>query len=135
MSLPAFADWRGVVNFGPGERELAERVRMAAGAPTPALLSTDLAQLMALLRGAEFFVGGDTGPLHLAVALETPVIGLYGPTDPARNGPYSPLDIVVRNARREETTYKREDAPAPSMRSITMEQVIAAIQRRLGFAQ
>jgi heptosyltransferase-1 len=132
MSLPEFAGWRGVVNFGPGERELAEAVRMAAGEPAPALLSTDLPQLIALLRRAEFFVGGDTGPLHLAVALGTPVIGLYGPTDPVRNGPYSPADIVVHNARPEETTYKRDATPAPSMLSITVEQVVSAIQKRLG---
>lgn len=132
MSLPAFAGWRGVVNFGPGERKLAEAVRLVAGEPEPLLLATDLPQLMALLQRAEFFVGGDSGPLHLAVALGTPVVGLYGPTDPARNGPYSPADIVVRNARPEETTYKRHDSPAPSMRSITVDQVVAAVLQRLG---
>jgi heptosyltransferase-1 len=99
------------------------------------LFSGELPQLMALLRGAAFFVGGDTGPLHLAVALGTPVVGLYGPTDPARNGPYSPADVVVRNAREEETTYKRDSSPARSMRSITVEQVVAAVQRRLGVRQ
>lgn len=135
MSLPAFAGWRGVVNFGPGELELAETVRRAAGEKAPVLISTDLPQLMALLRGAAIFVGGDTGPLHLAVALGTPVVGLYGPTDPARNGPYSRKDIVVRNARPDETTYKRGTTPAPSMLSITVEQVVAAMQKRLGVAQ
>ncbi len=134
-SLPAFAGWRGVVNFGPGERKLAEAVRLVAGEPEPLLLSTDLPQLMALLHRAEFFVGGDSGPLHLAVALGTPVVGLYGPTDPARNGPYSVADIVVRNARPEETTYKRHDSPAPSMRSITVDQVVDAVQRRLGVSE
>lgn len=134
-SLPAFAGWRGVVNCGPGERKLAEAVGLVAGDPEPLLLSTDLPQLMALLRRAEFFVGGDSGPLHLAVALGTPVVGLYGPTDPARNGPYSPADIVVRNARAEETTYKRDDAPAPSMLSITVDQVVAAVQKRMGVAE
>ncbi len=131
-SLPVWAGWRGVVNFGPGERKLAEAVRLVAGEPEPLLLPTDLPQLMALLHRAEFFVGGDSGPLHLAVALGTPVVGLYGPTDPARNGPYSSADVVVRNARPEETTYKRHDAPAPSMRSITVDQAVAAVLQRLG---
>ena len=133
-SVSAFAGWRGVINFGPGERKLAEAARLVAGDPEPLLLSLDLAQLMALLRRAEFFVGGDSGPLHLAVALGTPVVGLYGPTDPARNGPYSKADVVVRNARPEETTYKRHDAPASSMRSITVDQVVAAVLQRLGVA-
>jgi lipopolysaccharide heptosyltransferase I len=132
LSLYSFAGWRGVVNYGPGERKLAEAARLVAGEADPLLFSGELPQLMALLRGAEFFVGGDSGPLHLAVALGTPVVGLYGPTDPARNGPYSPADIVVRNARAEETTYKRESSPALSMRSITVEQVVVAVQRRLG---
>jgi heptosyltransferase I len=126
--------WRGVVSFGPSERELAETVLTVAGSPKPILLEMNLVELMALLRRAKFFVGGDTGPLHLASALGTPVIGLYGPTDPARNGPYSPVDIVVRNARPEETTYDRGSTHAPTMCSITVEQVVAAIEKRLGLA-
>lgn len=126
--------WRGVVNFGAGERALAEEVVSAAGTPAPLLLELNLPQLMALLRRAKLFVGGDTGPLHLGVALGVPVVGLYGPTDPARNGPYCSADIVVRNARPEETTYARSDAYSPSMLSITVEQVVAAIERRLGLA-
>jgi len=57
-------------------------------------------------------VGGDTGPLHLAAALGTPVAGLYGPTDPARNGPYGQLDHVIQSF----TTTK-------SMQSITVDDV------------
>jgi heptosyltransferase-1 len=126
--------WRGVLSFGPDERELAERVRRSAGSPEPLLLEMDLPQLMALLRRARFFVAADTGPLHLASALGTPVVGLYGPTDPARNGPHSPLDIVVRNARPEETTYRRGASHSKSMLSITVTQVVEAIERRLGMA-
>lgn len=123
--------WRCVINFGPGERELAEIVRRTSGEPPPLTELFGLPQLMALLRGAKFLVAADTGPLHLASALGTPVIGLYGPTDPARNGPYSPKDVVVRNATERETTYRRGRSPAPSMLSITVEQVLDAISRRL----
>jgi lipopolysaccharide heptosyltransferase I len=125
---------RAVLSYGPGERDLAEAVRLVAGEPEPVILPMDLPQLMAALRRARFFLGGDTGPLHLAVALGTPVVGLYGPTDPARNGPYSPRDVVVRNARPEQTTYKRSAAPDPSMLSITVEQVLEAVERRRGAA-
>ncbi len=131
LERPEFAGWRGVVNFGPGERKLAEAVRLVAGTPEPILLPMDLPQLMALTRRARFFVGADTGPLHLAVALGVPAIGLYGPTDPARNGPARAEDVVVRNARPEDTTYKREDVHHPSMLSIAVEQVLAAIDQRL----
>lgn len=124
--------WRGIVSFGPGEREMAEEVLRTAGHPAPILLEMNLPELMALLRRAKFFVAGDTGPLHLASALGTPVVGLYGPTDPARNGPYSKEDVVVRNARPEETTYQRGNSYSPCMLSIPVEQVVDAIQRRLG---
>lgn len=130
-ALTARYGWRGVINFGPGERELAEIVRRTSGEPSPMLEIFDLPQLMALLLRARFLVAADTGPLHLASALGTPVIGLYGPTDPSRNGPYSARDIVVRNATPEEITYRRGKSPAPSMLSITVDQVLDAIERRL----
>lgn len=123
--------WRGVVSFGPGERELAERVRAAAGSPEPVVEMFDLRQLIALLGRAKFLVAGDTGPLHLASALGTPVVGLYGPTDPSRNGPYSPRDVVVRKATPEETTYRRGKSPSPAMLAITVEDVLNAIDQRL----
>lgn len=129
--------WRGVVSFGPGERDLAENVQRAArlpaatDSPEPLVELFDLPQLIALLRRAKFVVAADTGPLHLASALGTPVVGLYGPTDPARNGPFSKHDVVVRNASAAETTYRRDKTPAPSMLSITVEQVLDAIARRL----
>jgi heptosyltransferase-1 len=125
---------RGVISFGPGERELAEAAKQAAGAPEPLVLDIDVAQLMALARRARFLVAADSGPLHLAVALGTPVVGLYGPTAPERNGPFNPADVVVRNARPEETTLKRGDQYSPAMLSITVEQVVAAVERRLGSA-
>ncbi len=126
--------WRGVVTYGPGERPLADAVLASAGSPAPLLLELDLLQLMAALQGAQFFVGGDTGPLHLSVALGTPVVGLYGPTDPAQTGPYCREDVVVRNARPDETTYNRGSSYAPSMLSITVDQVEAAVMRRLAAA-
>ncbi len=124
--------WRGVVTYGPGERALAEAVRLVAGEPEPFVLGTDVAQLKALLRRAEFVVAADSGPLHVAAALGTPVVGLYGPTDPRRNGPYGQLEHVVRNASDAQISYKRTGGYSPLMLSIKVEQVIAAIERRMG---
>ncbi|HKM90554.1 MAG TPA: glycosyltransferase family 9 protein [Candidatus Acidoferrales bacterium] len=132
--LAARRGWRGVISYGPGERALAETVRDSAGTPEPLLLELDLPQLMAALRGAQFFVGADTGPLHLSVALGTPVVGLYGPTDPLQTGPYSREDVVIRNARPHETTYRRGSSYSPSMLSITVEQVEEGVARRLAAA-
>lgn len=129
--LAARFGWRGVVSFGPDEENLAEDVIRAAGEPAPVALPLPLGPLMALLRRAKFVVSADTGPLHLASALGAPVVGLYGPTDPARNGPYSCSDVVVRNAHASVTTYNREASYSASMLSITVDQVLAAIERRL----
>ena len=123
--------WRGVVSYGPGEENLSREAVAAAGNHPPAAISLGLGPLMALLRRAKFVVSADTGPLHMASALGTPVVGLYGPTDPSRNGPYSPEDVVVRNARVSETTYRRGASYSPAMLSITVEQVVDAVQKRM----
>ena len=82
---------RALVAWGPGERGLAEQVG-AEIAP-----GTTFRELAYLLKRASLVIGGDTGPLHLAAALGTPIIGLYGPTDPRRNGPYGQLERVVES--------------------------------------
>ena len=84
---------------------------------------------MAVLRRAKFLVAADTGPLHLASALGTPVVGLFGPTDPARNGPYGKPSIVVRKAEPHETTYKRGADYSPTMLRIEVADVSNAIAR------
>jgi lipopolysaccharide heptosyltransferase I len=96
------ADWlyveHGLVSFityGPGEESLVQAV--AAGAKTGAArpFASTLKQFVALARRASLFVGGDTGPLHLAAASGTPIVGIYGPTSPERNGPFDKRDVVV----------------------------------------
>lgn len=78
-----------LVVWGPGEEPLARAIG-AEVAP-----ATNFRELAFILKRARLVVGADTGPLHLAAALGTPLVGLYGPTDPARNGPYGQLDRVV----------------------------------------
>jgi lipopolysaccharide heptosyltransferase I len=123
--------WRGVMIFGPEESALGEAVARAATPARPVWIPTELPELMALIRRANFVVGVDSGPVHLGVALGTPVVGLYGPTDPARNGPFCKEDVVVRNAKPEETSYKRREKYSPTMLSITVDQVMAGIDERL----
>ena len=82
-----------LIAWGPNERALAESI---GGRLAP---STNLRELAALLRSAQVVIGGDTGPLHLAAALGTKVVGLYGPTDPRRNGPYGQLGHCIDEFR------------------------------------
>jgi ADP-heptose:LPS heptosyltransferase len=129
---------RCVMNYGPGEDDLVTAVKASSGDAAPIAYNGSLDQLMALLRNAVCIVGGDTGPLHLAVALGTPAVALFGPTDPARNGPYrtgsraagtSPSDIVLRSPDAL-TTYKRGDQPAPSILELTVDAVFEAVGRQ-----
>jgi len=96
------ADWlwseceiRSFVTYGPGEEALARSVVASSKSGAVRAVASTLKQFVALARRAALFVGGDTGPLHLAAACKTPIVGLYGPTSPERNGPFDPRDITV----------------------------------------
>ena len=130
---------RCVLNYGPGEEKLVAEVKSVSGEADPIAYNGSLSQLMALLRNAACIVGGDTGPLHLAVALGTPAVAIFGPTDPARNGPYrmggqsdnaAPTHIVLRSPHAA-TTYKRGDHPDPSILEINVETVFDAVRRQV----
>ncbi len=114
---------------GPGEEALADAiVEGAGGAATP--LTCSLAQLIALTRRIALCIAGDTGPLHLACALGRPVVGIYGPTDPSRNGPFGTRFRVLRSpeSRRDHT---RRDAPEAGLLTIQPEDVLRAADELL----
>jgi heptosyltransferase-1 len=120
---------RVLVNAGPGEEPLADAIaEQAGGAATP--LTCTLAQLIALTRRVALAVAGDTGPLHLACALGRPVVGIYGPTDPSRNGPFGTRFKVLRSpeSRRDHT---RRAEPEAGLLTITPEQVLRAADELL----
>jgi len=119
-----------LIHFGPGEEQLAaEVVSASGGAARP--VSCSIAELIALTRRARLFIGGDTGPLHLAAALKIPVVAVFGPTDPARNGPYGTSSIVLRNAA-SRNSLSHTSAPDPGLLNIAAEEVITAARNLLG---
>jgi len=119
-----------VVNFGPGEESLALAVQSAGrGAAQP--ISCSIGELITLTRRARLFIGGDTGPLHLAAALRTPVVAIFGPTDPARNGPYGTRSVVLRNVA-SQTSLSHVSTPDSGLLEITTQEVIYAARRLLG---
>ena len=81
--------------WGPGEKAAAQSLAKAAGVGNHVSVPTTLPQLSALLQRAALFIGGDSAPLHLAVACGAPSVAVFGPTDPARLGPLAPADEVV----------------------------------------
>jgi len=121
---------RAVINVGPGEAPLAASLTEAAGGAAPVTVDPSLPELAALLAQARLVVAADTGPLHLAAALGTRVLALFGPTDPARNGPI-PSGAVVRNPSNEAFTHSRGEEYSPTMLSISVEQVLAEAEREM----
>jgi len=117
---------RCVVNAGPGDEEAVKAVVTAAENTRPLSYCGTLEQLMALLKHAKAVVAGDTGPLHLANALRTPVVALFGPTDSARNGPYWPNAVILR-WEGAATTYKRAAEPDESLLHISVDEVMRAL--------
>ncbi len=125
---------RSLVLWGPGEREVAERVAEEAGGMARLAPPTELREMLPYLRRARLFVGGDTGPLHIASALGVPVVGIFGPTDPARNGPCGADDRVVMHPVPCGPCYKRRCPGFDNvcLRSVEEDAVLDAVRLRLG---
>jgi len=113
-----------LVNYGPGEELLAQSVVSNSGG-TASSIQCSIGELIALTRRAALFIGGDTGPLHLAAALKIPVVAIFGPTNPARNGPFGTRSIVLRSPE-SATSHKRHAETEPGLFHIAKDQVLAA---------
>ena len=148
---------RCVLNYGPGEENLVQAIKSASGNADPCPFSGPLEKLMTLARNALCIVGGDTGPLHLAVALGTPSVSIYGPTDPQRNGPYPNTaeahklvgaqhaapqlaqtyemrrgrNVILRAAGAVRN-HSRVDETDPSILKISVDEVFNALQQLIG---
>jgi heptosyltransferase-1 len=120
---------RPIINFGPREEALA-KVAEAASAGTAQALSFSVGELIALMRRARLFIGGDTGPMHLAAALHVPVVALFGPTDPERNGPYRTPSLVLRNPA-SATSLSHRMEPDQGLLAITTAEVVAGATQLL----
>jgi heptosyltransferase-1 len=118
------AGFVSLVNAASAEDALAAEVVKASGGAAVVVPCT-VAQLVALVRRTSLVIAGDTGPLHLAAALERPVVGLFGPTDPARNGPYGTRSVVLRHASSQRDHTRRAETEAGLMQ-ITTDEVTAA---------
>lgn len=128
--------WTPVVLWGPGEQAIAQAVVDGSSGSAVCAPATALADLVAIARAAKLFVSGDTGPLHIAGATGTPIVALFGPTTPARNGPWDDRDVSISRYDSCDCHYKRQcRRPATwCLGSVTVDEVTRAIARRLGAA-
>ena len=124
---------RSVCIGAPGFRNVAHVVAAAGGdAVLDATGRTSLQQLAALLHEAQFLLTNDSGPMHLSVAAGTPVVALFGPTDPARIGPYGAGHEVVQ-VPVECAPCSKRDCPEklPCMAMLDVKTVTRACERML----
>jgi heptosyltransferase-1 len=126
-----------IVLWGPGERALAEAIAAAsAGAARPAP-ETTIRDLVEISRRARIIVSGDTGPLHIAAAVGVPAVGVFGPTNPKRNGPWRKEDVAISRYEVCDCHYERRCRRGPDqwcLGTIAVQDVAAAIDRRLARA-
>jgi len=121
--------YRVLINVGPGEEPLAAPILEATnGKATPVAATLD--QLIALTRRVRLVLAGDTGPLHLACALGKPVVGIYGPTDPSRNGPFGVPFRVLRSPE-SKRDHRRLADPEAGLLTIEPDAVLAAAEELL----
>lgn len=124
--LPTLVVWAG-------EKEMQMGLLIAAGSRGHAQIAprTTLPELAALARRAKMFIGSDTGPLHLAAAVGTPCVGLYGPWPAEKHGPFGPQHIALQKAFFEGPTRERRYASKQLMEAIGVEDVCDACDRIL----
>jgi ADP-heptose:LPS heptosyltransferase len=128
----AFHGIKCVVTWG-GDKECAWAEAITSQSDGAAVLApaTSLLELAALLKRATLFVGSDTGPLHLAAAVGTPCVALFGASSAAACGPYGAGHICLQEAMDTSPGRKRHEADNWAMRRITVEAVVAACERLL----
>jgi len=123
---------RSVVLWGPGEEAAASAVVAASGGAAEQAPATSITDILAIAKGASLMVSGDTGPLHIAGAVGTPIVALFGPTRAERNGPWSPADISISRIDQCVCHYERRCRRAqPCIDDISVDDVVAAVERRV----
>ncbi len=120
-----------VVTTGPGEEGMYEEMAAQCGSRKPVHFHVPFLQLIPLLRRARLMIGGDTGPFHLACALETPVVGIFGPTSTERNGPWTDRDKTVGLLLPCSPCYGRTCPTQNECMDIPVDDVFDAVLRRI----
>ncbi len=126
--LGAEFPWKIVLTGSPSEEALILAILQAAQCPAAGYLPASITQYIAIVRRASLFIGGDTGPMHLAAAVGTPIVALHGPTDPVRNGPFCEKDIALIGGLEKSFGRRRPGF----LEGLEVDQVIRAVRQRLG---
>jgi heptosyltransferase-1 len=123
---------RSLVLWGPGEKELAHEVADASAGAADVSPPTTVAEIAGIAKSARLMISGDTGPTHVAAAVGTPLVTLFGPTRPERNGPWALYDIALSRVDQCSCVYERQcRRDVPCIADIGVDDVLAAVERRL----
>jgi heptosyltransferase-1 len=124
---------RSIVLWGPDELAIAQAVVASSDGAAIVAPETKMPDLVAMARQTRLFVSGDTGPLHIAAAVGAPVVGLFGPTNPKRNGPWNPRDVSISRYEACDCDYERRCRRTEGwcLGEISVDEVAAAARRRL----
>lgn len=121
-----------VIIGGASDSDLAASICNVCPTAVDLTGKTNLKELAFFMKGASCFVGGDTGPMHLAAAVQTPVVALFGPTDPERNGPYGEIHTVITVQEECQKCWKRECPKGKQcLAAIEVQPVLAAVKELL----
>jgi lipopolysaccharide heptosyltransferase I len=120
-----------VIIWGPGEEGLVGDIMRQAKSRPVVAPKTSIKQLASLLEKAGLYVGGDTGPLHISVAMGTQVVGIYGPSDPKRNGPYGEGHRVLQADVKCASCWKRSCGKMECMEKVTVDEVVRAVKEQI----
>lgn len=117
-----------LVNAPKKDDAVASSVVAASGGAAE-IAVCNVAGLIALMRRTSLLVGGDSGPTHLAAALGIPLVALYGPTDPARNGPWGSGPMRVLRGAGSVTSHKRVAEIDAGLARIGVDEVVGAVKQ------
>jgi ADP-heptose:LPS heptosyltransferase len=122
-----------VVIGAESEKPVAEKLKTITKTPIINLAGkTNIAQLIALLAGAKVVVSNDTGPAHIAAALQVPMVLIFGFTNPSRVGPYGRGETVAAIDANNRGSQVESTNPAHDIKNVTVENVFDLISRQLG---
>lgn len=125
--------FRSLVLWGPGEQEIAHHVVETSMDTAEMSPPTTITDLIGICRGARLMISGDTGPLHIAGAVNTPIVALFGPTRPDRNGPWGLYDVAISRVQQCSCVYRRQcKKPERCIDDISIAEVMSAVHTRMG---
>jgi lipopolysaccharide heptosyltransferase I len=123
---------RSLVLWGPGEENLASLVAASSQGCADVSPPTSIVDLFPITKGARLMIAGDTGPLHVAASVGTPIVGLFGPTLAERSGPYGRADIALsRTSRCFCRNERRCRVRQPCIEDIGVDEVVSAVETRV----